>query len=1177
MATIRTGTRASQLAAELRDRFSRQPRWKALIGWQSYYRNFLEEIPGRARVDHRGPYLADEARQTTLIEAIAAGKRAILVTAPRGCGKSRLALELARQAGRAQRSWDVRFVRHDEPALAEELVRLPQAQRLILIVDDAHDCPALVQQLVAAAAAAQKPSQVHLLCLGRPAGRAALTEVLASHFTADEILELDLGRPTAKLIRDLIDKLIPQLSPHHRDVIRRFAADSYFSPVLLCSSAARQQRLPQTLSTKNLRDYAVRQPVIQAVGDLCPLDKAFRALAVYAACAPVRCGDAALRSCAATHAALSISEIESLEARVLAAGIFETDQRGLMRPVPDLVGDLILEETCLDEQGGPSPFGRSLMRALFEQSQYEPVIRNCGDIARLFAAPARVEFMTELVLERANGLPPQNRAQLLELLDGCAALALRQPGAIAPLVDALTTKGVLRAAPPGRELSHADNPEIRAQRLLVLAAEHDPTVVARALEYSRQLLACAGTDIGACRALRDNLLGFCQFAVARPLAHATAVLDVLEGWVASSDTGAAELAASLLHGFLTLQMRARRWDGEASGFVPAPLTPAGDILQLRDRALAILVRCADHASAAVEYAAADSLRHWARGHQAMAAELRARWAPELNRELDTLAARFGRLGIATPHPPVIAAVEQLGWHWWLDGGEPYIQRCGRRILGSLPQAEGYSLWKALHAPLLPALAVPLEDSIQPQDCRARGLALVAPSAERAADLARELLDRLDVRYKDAAAWSEALTAALSAQPLQPLQPLAPVYLEELVRRHPEKAWSLVSEEAAQAPLGAVLPALLTALRRQDPQRWQEAMQRSPPGTRLFRIELAVLCVGGELDAVERRRVSEGLQLEDPQSVHLSAQALLRAAPDSLAPGMTAVSATLAARPGDTRLWELTLAAFVRWGESLLSAPAEAGEPEPQLRAAAGELLRLLRACSGALAWDQGPHARQLPAAMTLFAVVVPHTLKSWMRQEWSTPGDAAASESALSQARMAEILARVAKTSAAPFWRKQFAQWMTDEPDLAVIGARSLAQLSDLADPCIAPLVSRIVQQQTDTSREALRALIGSCGNSSRFMADALTLLRRCSDVAEVYGPLEQEIIATLSRAESPDAAATAERNAALRAIDQAAQEADLPQPLRETLARARQAVQGAIEEGLLRTEARCIALDGGL
>lgn len=1077
----------------MRDRVTRYPKAKALVGWESYYRSFLEPTPASPLIDHRGPYLGNEARHTQVIDSIVAGRSAFLISAPAGCGKSRFALELARQLAQAQRSWDVRLVRHHEPTLGEELQELPGASRVILIVDDAHDCPALVQRL-AAACSARGPSQTHLVCLTRPAGRAALIEALAEHSAVNEPLEIDLGRPDAKLIRELIGALIPQLSPHHRDVIRRFVADSFFAAVLLCTSVARQKKLPQTLSTKNLRDYAVRQPIIQAIGDLCPPEKAFRALAVYAACAPVHAGDAVIRSSAATHAALPMSDIVALERRVLEAGLFETDGRGMLRPLPQLVGGLILEETCLDEQGRPTSFGKSLIRALLEQRRYESLTGNfCGD-ARLFSGPDRVDLLSELLLERINELSPQDRAEAAGLLDGCTLLAVRQPGVIVRLIDALMARGVLRADPAALEPSqlaalepsHSESPELRAQRLLLSAGECDATIVPRALEYSRQLLARART--GAHRVLLDRLTEFCQFAVARPLAHATAVLDVLKKWSEDSDAKTAELAASLVRGFLRVEARARHWEQDGSTLVWIALNPADDIFKLRDQALAILVGSANHASPEVGHAAASSLRYWVHGYPELTGGLRQRWELQLNREMDLLAATFGTLGSSTAHLPVRAAVEQQGWHWWIDGAEGFIRRGGSRILAALPDADGYSLWKALHAGTLPIFRLPPDESIEPQRRRDGLLPLVEPSAARTTEIARELFDRLDLSCRDSSTWSALFASAVSALPSQPLQPLGHLYLKEFVGRHPDEAWSLVSEEMAVGPIGAILPALLAELRGQDTSRWHEAIQRALPGTRLFAMQLGALRATSELDSAERAMVSKGLELDDTEVVHLCAETLLSATDSALGTGLTAVFASLPRRSTDARLWQLTLDAFARWGDHLLVSPVGAAadpaageEADPAIRAASGELLRLLRTSASPLSWGEGPHTERLAHVLAIFAVVIPHTVKSWIRQEGMPSADSAERGLLLSQARFSEVVRLLSKSPAESFWQKQFAEWTTDEADLASIGARGLAEL---------------------------------CAPGSK-------------------------------------------------------SEADLPQPLRETLERARRAVEGTIEEEILRDEVR--------
>jgi hypothetical protein len=1013
----------------------------------------------------------------------------------------------------------VRFVRHDESALRQELPEVAKARQLVLVVDDAQDCPALVEMLASACAAAPAEEGIQLVCLTRPAGRTVVAEALANHFPVGEAYELDLGRPTAKLVRELIDKLIPQLSPHHRDVIRRIVADSYFATVLLSSRVARQKNLPQTLSTRNLREYAIRQPIAQAIRDLCSTEKALNALAVYAACAPVRAPDAVIRASAAEHAGLSVADIEVLEQRVLEAGLFQSDGLGWLRPVPDLVGDLILEETCLNEQGRPTALGKALVRTLFDV-YHEPITRNCGDVARLFSTSTRIDLLSELVLERADDLSSGTASEALQLLDSCASLAARQPATVVRLIEVLTDKGILRTDPPARELDHADNLEVRAQSLLTAASESDPTVVPRAMEYSRRLVTCARKDVGTYQSLRDNLTAPCEFGVARPLAHAQAVLDVLSGWVDSPD--AAELAASLVQGFLQLQMRAHRWEDNALTAVLVSLAPTDEISKLRDRAVNILVRCSRQAAPAVQYAAADSLRQWAHGYRNLTEELRERWAPQLGRELDALSESFSKLAATTIHLPVRAAVEHQGWRWWIEDLNLLTQPGGKRILDALPEAKPYSLWKALHDAALPVFPIPRDETTDPQQRRERLSAVIEPTVERTTQLARDLFDQLDPTCSDSSAWSGLFTTALTALPRRPLQSQAHLYVAEFVKRHSDQAWTFVTEETANGPLGAILPALLVELRRQDAPRWREAIQKSVPGTRLFQIELRALCAASELDPAEQTMVSKALQMDEAGVVHLSAQALLNAAPAALAPGLSAVFAILPTRPGDERLWELALDAFARWGSHILSAP-EGEEASPQMRALSGELLKLLRSQGNSITWRQGPHTRSLATVLAIFAVAVPHTLKSWMREVWSLSVDDIDSELPLSTARLTEVVHLVARSPTVTYWQKQFVEWMTEEPELATAGARGLAAMCGLTHPCVAPLITRIAQQPESTALDALGEFVRCHRDSPQFVADTLVLLRQVASAPDT----------------TPDS-----RQAILQAIEQSMQGAVLPPAL---------------------------------
>src|SRR5262249_12871853 len=160
---------------------------------------------------------------------------------------------------------------------------------------------------------------------------------------------------------------------------------------------------------------------------------------------------------------------------------------------------------------------------------------------------------------------------------------------------------------------------------------------------------------------------------------------------------------------------------------------------------------------------------------------------------------------------------------------------------------------------------------------------------------------------------------------------------------------------------------------------------------------------------------------------------------------------------------------------------------------------------------QGPHTPRLTTAVAVFAVAVPHTLKSWMREVWSPAIDDMDGELPLSTARLTEVVHLVARSPTATFWQKQFVEWMTEEPELAAAGARGLAAMCGLTHPCVEPLITRIAQQPESTALDALAEFVRRHRDSPQFVADTLVLLRRCANAPGTYDVLERELIAAMS------------------------------------------------------------------
>jgi hypothetical protein len=125
-----------------------------------------------------------------------------------------------------------------------------------------------------------------------------------------------------------------------------------------------------------------------------------------------------------------------------------------------------------------------------------------------------------------------------------------------------------------------------------------------------------------------------------------------------------------------------------------------------------------------------------------------------------------------------------------------------------------------------------------------------------------------------------------------------------------------------------------------------------------------------------------------------------------------------------------------------------------------------------LSWQEGAHTQRLAQVIAIFAVAIPHTLKSWMRELWTSAADPDDGELPLSVARFLQVVRLIAKSPTGSYWQKQFAEWMAEEPQLAAIGARGLAELCGLNDLCVTQLVARIAQQPTHAALEALNEFV---------------------------------------------------------------------------------------------------------
>jgi hypothetical protein len=770
---------------------------------------------------------------------------------------------------------------------------------------------------------------------------------------------------------------------------------------------------------------------------------------------------------------LAPAAVEALLTRALSAGLFQDDGQGLIRPAPDLLGDLILEVACIDAHGKPTPYSTQLLERVLEVAPLA-IARNGVEVGQLFGTDQDVDLLTKIVLERARTIPAGGQWEVLALLQTTLPLAAHRPATVIEMVRIMEAREILRREPPAAELFGANSIEMHACALLMAAGEADSAAVPAALSLGRHLYAASREDARS----REHVLGAlgacCRFETGRGVGHAQAVVDTLRSWVGEPEREAVALGASLSAQFLTLEAEGRRDEKDAATSSPAPLNPVPEIWAVRDVVIDTLAHGMSHPDATVQCTVIACLERFAKHSGTPDRDWSDRWAPQLGREMERLSAALIELTQkARTALPVLSAAELQGWHWWTQE-QDVAQRAGMAILRAIPNSDAYRLWKLLYGPQLPLrTALPEPPPAGLQDRLQYVRALAAAREEDALEQARQLFDSLELRSPDSGAWRSLWLLVLGQSPRMPIHHHANVVMGEFARRYPEVAWSFINPADADGPFFAVLPFLLLELGKQDRARRSTEARNVPRGSRLEEVWLRALSFTVDFDEPERALLARGLESADPEAVHRAADALLAAASADQLTAFRNVFAVIARLPADSGLWELAIQRFVNWAEGVL--PPRLDPPTDEMTRVADGLTALLQSHSSHLRWGFQRHTRQLPSALAIAAMLCPRRLQEWMRRDW---GQTRAhqgkwsDESPLSVDRLAEIMRLIAGSPAAAQWIATFLDWMKRDTQLGGIGALGLAELCSLDDARVDEASQAIRAHPTEASQKALAEFV---------------------------------------------------------------------------------------------------------
>lgn len=412
----------------VRRRFLANAGTSAFLTLEEAFGPFMSE----ARFFHHNAALV--GRDDDLAKLVAAltdfaGSSVVLVDAPAGRGKSRLILEVLRQAQREQPLVPV-LVRADTRILdTAAMEELPDGPAILLVEDIHHD-------VVGASTVLQYVRQTagrRAVLTSRPSGTKAIMEMVARQFDLSEVVVCHLDRLTAPAARELVKALRRDDVAITAAFAETLAQSARATPLVAVVAIAMIRR--GELSTALALDSRFREEILTRYGQVTtdgvpgvPVGLAQSILALVAAIGPVDYQDSALVTQMARFIGISGAQVLDVFSHLIDHGVL-LDRAHRLQVVPDVLADEVLMHKAVQLRTDTGYI--SEVWALFSADRAAPLVRNVAELDwRLRSSPDQdgrsapdlfAPIWNDLHRE-AIAADSMGRARLLSMLSPIAAL-----------------------------------------------------------------------------------------------------------------------------------------------------------------------------------------------------------------------------------------------------------------------------------------------------------------------------------------------------------------------------------------------------------------------------------------------------------------------------------------------------------------------------------------------------------------------------------------------------------------------------------------------------------------------------------------------------------------------------------------------------------------------------------
>jgi hypothetical protein len=454
--------------------------------------DFKQTLRGRdAQIAALNAFLADP----TSVVGVFAGRG--------GIGKSKLLHDWTQTV----KDCTVLYVKENAEWHPEAAKEIP-AGDVLIVVDDAHRFEFLDRLLVLARSLRQR-QKVKVLFGTRPSGLGQIDAMLAVRFGAAEVSRFPpLERMPQRGVRELAGEVLGAEHAHHAAALAAVSADTPLVTVIGGRLIARGDIPPALLANEEDFRHEVFNKFSAEYEQLLPAGAVnWRMLLnLVAAVSPVSPSANQFVDAAAEILRIRPDEVRSALDLLEKRGLLLRGGR-LIRIVPDLLSDFLLEGACLTAAGDSTGFA-DLMFATFQSTYLSNLLRNLGELDWRITQrnPDQGTRLLDLVWEEIGRAfdagDASVRVQLFKALTGAA---LFQPVRVLRLIHhaieneaaevrvwpdfALTQEHVLREIPPlARGISYHLNHLEEAAEILWRLAKSDSRAPHQYPDHSRRVL-----------------------------------------------------------------------------------------------------------------------------------------------------------------------------------------------------------------------------------------------------------------------------------------------------------------------------------------------------------------------------------------------------------------------------------------------------------------------------------------------------------------------------------------------------------------------------------------------------------------------------------------------------------------------------------------------------------------